>query len=196
MVSLIVGCWELTGNQVIERPARKYPPTVLRLARLEDYETDEGEELTSNPNRRASVLVLLEEERSISQSHPNPNNNDSDEVDDDHSNISGVQRQAGAGSCTSCEASGVGSCNTPIHKASLWWKWTSGYSEFYPLLPLTQNVHVFLVWPAKTAYAWFKSCSWRLLVWVTPASCWTLVLSVSVYHNTNSFKTVKHNIPS
>lgn len=93
---------------------------MLRLARLEDYETDEGEELTSNPDRRASVLVLLEEERSISQSHPNPNNNDSDEVDDDHSNISGVQRQAGAGSCTSGEASGVGSCNTPIHKASLW----------------------------------------------------------------------------
>lgn len=42
-----VGPLGLTGNQVIERPARKYPPTVPRLARLEDYETDEGEELTS-----------------------------------------------------------------------------------------------------------------------------------------------------
>lgn len=28
----------LTGNQVIDRPAKKYPPIVLRLDRLEDYE--------------------------------------------------------------------------------------------------------------------------------------------------------------
>lgn len=55
--------------------------------------------------------------KSTSESYPDPDNNDSDEVDGNHSDISGVQRQAGAGGRASGEATGAGSCNTDIHKA-------------------------------------------------------------------------------
>lgn len=50
------------------------------------------------------------------QSYPNPNNDDNHEVDDDHGDISGVQRQGGAGSCSGGEATSTGSCST--HKVT------------------------------------------------------------------------------